>query len=102
MKLCKTIDKKKSNAIFRHVPISRKFGVEIPGRDPKKSRNLIAVLCYFCEWLDFWDGGALRVLRNVANVKMLPVSVFNFQCGRHDKLATGNIGIGTIITAELW
>ena len=61
MKLCKTIDKKKSNAIFRHVPISRKFGVEIPGRDPKKSRNLIAVLCYFCEWLDFWRFVRFRV-----------------------------------------
>ena len=26
---------------------------EIPGRDPKKSRNLIAVLCCFCGWIDF-------------------------------------------------
>jgi hypothetical protein len=28
-------------------------GAEIQGRDPKKSENLIAVLCYFCEWFDF-------------------------------------------------
>ena len=26
---------------------------ELQVRDPKKSRNLIAVLCYFCEWFDF-------------------------------------------------
>jgi hypothetical protein len=26
---------------------------ETQGRDPKKSRNLIAVLCCFCEWFDF-------------------------------------------------
>ena len=27
--------------------------MEIQGRDPKKSRNLIAVLCCFCGWIDF-------------------------------------------------
>ena len=26
---------------------------EIPGRDPKKSGNLIAVLCCFFGWIDF-------------------------------------------------
>ena len=34
---------------------------EILGRDPKKSGNLIAVLCYFCEWLDFWRFVRFRV-----------------------------------------
>ena len=28
-------------------------GEETQGRDHKKSRNLIAVLCCFCEWFDF-------------------------------------------------
>ena len=27
--------------------------MDLQGGDPKKSRNLIAVLCYFCEWFDF-------------------------------------------------
>ena len=30
------------------------IGMDLQGRDPKKSRNLIAVLCCFCEWIDFW------------------------------------------------
>ena len=27
--------------------------MELQGRDPKKSRNLIAVVCCFCGWIDF-------------------------------------------------
>jgi hypothetical protein len=30
-----------------------KFRGKFRGWDPKKSRNLIAVSCYFCGWLDF-------------------------------------------------
>ena len=50
--------------------------LEIQGRDPKKSENLIAVLCCFCEWIDFWRfvrfrvGGGIMRLRatDVANI----------------------------------
>ena len=39
----------KEKGVFRR---SWKFR-ELQVRDPKKSGNLITVLCCFCEWLDF-------------------------------------------------
>ena len=48
--------------------IKRLEHLEIPGRDPKKSRNLIAVLCCFCEWIDFWRFVRFRVGVEVVGV----------------------------------
>ena len=37
----------------RHWGRQQTLQKELQGWDPKKSRNLIAVLCCFCGWIDF-------------------------------------------------
>ena len=42
--------------------------LELQGWDPKKSGNLIAVLCCFCGWIDFWRFVRFRVGVEVVGV----------------------------------
>ena len=69
---------------------------EFSGRYPEKSANLVALLRYLWDSVNF--GWERRGVVNVAIVQVLPVSISNFQWGRRGKLTIDSIGIVNIIT----
>ena len=58
-----------------HQGILRLAQLEIQGRNPKKSRNLIAVLCCFCGWIDFGVLCGLGLELRATGTLPLPVGV---------------------------
>ena len=57
----------------------RYCAVENQGRDPKKSGNLIAVLCCFCGWIDF--GVLCGFGLGLRATGTLPLPVLRWNCG---------------------